>query len=101
MTTDIKEVTVREIHAEQFAKDWLLVAMNDYNSYQQLMEMRSGKVAEISDSLKEDWERLVSQVVELVEEHVSDTASLFISQILGGQGSLPFDIIAKEIKEQE
>jgi len=99
MTTEIKEVNVREIHAEQFAKDWLLVAMNDYDSYQHLMEMR-GNVAEISDSLKEDWERLVSQVVELVEEHVSDTASLFISQILGGQGSLPFDIIAKEIKDQ-
>lgn len=95
MTQDI-----RETHAEQFAKDWLLVAMNDYDSYQHLMELR-GNVAEMSDSLREDWERLVGQVVELVEEHISDTASLFISQILGGQGSLPFDIIAKEIKEQQ
>jgi hypothetical protein len=37
--------------------------------------------------------------VELVEEKISDTASLFIAQMLQGQGSTPFDIIARRVIE--
>jgi hypothetical protein len=91
---DVKRIVV----ADQFAQDWLLVAMNDYDSYTSLLLDIEGKsVSEFSDEIRRDWENLAEQVCELVEENISPIAGLFISQILKGQGSLPFDIIAKEV----
>jgi hypothetical protein len=55
----------------------------------------------MGDQLRNDWERLAEQVTELTAEHISPSASLFISQILQGWGSLPFDIIAKQVKESK
>lgn len=93
MSDDVKRLVV----AEQFANDWLLVAMNDAESYSQLMHDAKGtEVARLSDYYRNDWETLAEQVTELVAEHISPIASLFIAQILQGQGSLPFDIIARE-----
>lgn len=86
-------------YAEQFANDWLLVAENDYDTYRSLLEQEGEEVATISDNLRKEWEQLVEQVVELVEEKISDTASLFIAQMLQGQGSTPFDIIARRVLE--
>jgi hypothetical protein len=86
-------------YAEQFANDWLLVAENDYDTYRSLLEQEGEEVATISDNLREEWETLTAQVVELVEEKISDTASLFIAQILQGQGSYPFDLIARRVLE--
>ena len=85
--------------AEQFAEDWLLVAENDYDTYRSLLATEGDSVAVISDELRQEWEQLAEQVVELVEEKISPTASLFISQILQGQGSTPFDIIARRVLE--
>jgi len=85
--------------AEQFAEDWLLVAENDYDSYRSLLATEGEDVAVISDKLREEWEQLTEQVVELVEEKISPTASLFIGQIIQGWGSYPFDIIARRILE--
>lgn len=87
--------------AEQFAEDWLLVAENDYDSYRSLIEMEGDSVAAISDKLREEWEQMTEQVVELVEEKISPTASLFIGQIIQGWGSYPFDIIARRILEMK
>jgi hypothetical protein len=96
----------RNAVAEQFANDWLLVAMNDYDTYTALMsEAENSNVVGLSDSLRDEWEMLAEQVTELVAEHISPIASLFIGQVLQGQGSLPFDLIAREVlatkKEQE
>ena len=97
----------RNAVAEQFANDWLLVAMNDYETYTDLMFVVGGVdgVVALSDQLREGWESLTAQVVELVEENISPIAGLFIAQMLQGQGTLPFDLIAREVlatkKEQE
>ena len=84
--------------AEQFAEDWLLVAENDYDTYRSLLATE-GDMVTISNELREEWEQLAEQVVELVEEKISPTASLFIGQIIQGWGSYPFDIIARRILE--
>jgi hypothetical protein len=84
--------------AQVFADEWLLVAMNDYDSYTSLMEEASDSdTITLADDLREEWETLAEQVSELVAEHISPTASLFISQWLQGQGQLPFDLIAREV----
>ena len=88
----------RIVMAQQFADEWLLVAMNDYDHYSYLMEEASnGDTIALSDKLREEWETLAEQVTELVEKHISPEASLFIGQWLQGQGSLPFDLIAREV----
>ena len=96
MSDDVKRIVV----ADQFANDWLLVAMNDADSYSELISdaMFYNNTAELSDKLRGDWEYLAEQVTELTAEHISPSASLFISQILQGWGSLPFDIIARQAK---
>jgi hypothetical protein len=84
--------------AQVFADEWLLVAMNDYDSYTSLMEEASDSdTITLADDLREEWETLAEQVSELVAEYISPTASLFISQWLQGQGQLPFDLIAREV----
>lgn len=84
--------------AEQFADEWLLVAMNDYDTFRELMEeAEEGDTIALADKLREDWERLAEQVKELVEEKISPIASLFVGQWLQGQGQLPFDLIAREV----
>lgn len=90
----------RTVIAEQFAEDFLLVMMNDYDAYSELMNdtKSSETIAELSDKLREEYETLVEQIVELVEDKVSPIASLLIAQLLQGQGSLPFDLIAKQLK---
>lgn len=91
----------RKVIAEQFAQDFLLVMMNDYEAYSELMDntRNTGSMVELSDKLREEYETLTAQVVELVEDKVSPIASLLIAQLLQGQGSLPFDLIAKQLKE--
>jgi hypothetical protein len=86
-------------YAEQFANDWLLVAENDFDSYRQLLDMEGDSVSAISDQLRQEWEQLAEQVTELVEENISPIAGLFISQMLQGQGSTPFDLIARRVLE--
>lgn len=96
------DTDTRQSHAEQFAEEWLLVAMNDYDTYTDLMEKASRlELVALSDELRDEWERLAEQVKELTEEHISPIAGLFIAQILQGQGSLPFDLIAKQVKHLE
>jgi hypothetical protein len=92
------EKLTRYAIAEQFASEWLLVAMNDYDTYRELMEeAEEGNTIALADKLREEWETLAEQVTELVADKISPTASLFIGQWLQGQGQLPFDIIAREV----
>jgi CRISPR/Cas system-associated exonuclease Cas4 (RecB family) len=105
MTKTLDEVQLeghnRKVIAEQFAQDFLLVMMNDYEAYTELMDdtKKSESMVELSENLREEYETLTAQIVELVEEKVSPIASLLIAQLLQGQGSLPFDLIAKQLKE--
>jgi hypothetical protein len=105
MTRTLDEVQLdghnRKVIAEQFAEDFLLVMLNDYDAYSELMDdtKRSESMVELSDKLREEYETLTAQIVELVEEKVSPIASLLIAQLLQGQGSLPFDLIAKQLRE--
>ena len=94
---DVKRIVV----ADQFATDWLLVAENDYDTYRSLLEQEGESMSAISDNLREEWEQLAEQVSELVEEKISPIAGQFIAQMLQGQGSLPFDIIARRVLEMK
>ena len=92
--------TLREVVAHQFAEDWLLVVENDYDSYNLLLEdARNLDTIALSDKLREEWEMLAEQVVEVVAENISPIASLIIAQLIQGQGSLPFDLIARRANE--
>ena len=93
------EINTRDIVADQFAEDYLLIAMNDYETYTELSSKRELNTASLSKVLQDDWEELVEQVTELVTKNISPIASEFISAILSNQGSLPFDKIAKRLKE--
>jgi len=91
----------RIVIAEQFCNDFTLVMLNDYDAYTELMAdtKNSESMVELSDKLREEYETLTAQIVELVEDKVSPIASLLIAQLLQGQGSLPFDLIAKQLRE--
>ena len=95
---DVKRIVI----AEQFKDDFLLVMMNDYEAYTELMDdtKNSEGVVQLSDTLRGEWETLAEQVTELVTEQVSEIAGLLIAQLLQGQGSLPFDLIAKQLREE-
>lgn len=94
-------IDTRKVIAEQFAQDFLLVMMNDYEAYSELMDdtRKSESMVELSEKLREEYETLTAQIVELVEDKVSPIASLLMAQLLQGQGSLPFDLIAKQLRE--
>lgn len=93
------EINTRDIVAEQFAEDYLLIAMNDYDTYTELSAKRELNTASLSKVLQDEWEELIEQVSDLVTKNISPIASDFILQILNSNGSLPFDKIAKRIKE--
>jgi hypothetical protein len=96
---DVKRLVI----SDWFATEWLMVAENDRDSYEQLKSEaeHSDGIAQLSDSLRNEWEMLAEKVTDLTAEHISPSAALFISQILQGWGSLPFDIIAKQVKDRE
>jgi hypothetical protein len=75
--------------------------LNDYDAYTELMTdtKDSESMVELSDKLRDEYETLTEQVTELVTENISEIAGLLIAQLLQGQGSLPFDLIAKQLRE--
>jgi len=98
----LHEDVIRIVVAEQFKQDFLLVMENDYEAYTELMAdtKASEGIVQLSDKLREEWETLAEQVTELVTEQISEIAGLLIAQIIQGQGSLPFDLIAKQLREE-
>jgi hypothetical protein len=97
----LDDSVTRIVIAEQFKQDFLLVMENDYEAYTELMAdvKYSESIVELSDKLRDEWETLAEQVTELVTEQISEIAGLLIAQLLQGQGSLPFDLIAKQLRE--
>jgi hypothetical protein len=92
------EELARQFIASNFAHNYMLVAENDYDCYQEMKALKDLPVASISKELETEWENLLEQVITLVEKEISVTAKDFLCQMLCNQGSLPFDLIAKEIK---
>lgn len=95
---DVKRIVI----AEQFKEDFLLVMLNDYDAYTELVNdtKASEGVVQLSDKLRGEYETLAEQVTELVTEQISEIAGLLISQLIKGQGSLPFDLIGKQLREE-
>ena len=87
---------------EQFARDWLLVTENDKEQSEQLYAdaEEAGSMVELSDKLREKWETMAEQVIDLTAEHINPTVSLYIAQMLQGWGASPFDLIARRVMEQ-
>jgi hypothetical protein len=98
----LDDSVTRLVIARQFADDFWLVMQNDYEAYTEIMAdtKASDSVVQLSDLLRNDWEMLAEQVTELVTEKISEIAGLLIAQVLQGQGSLPFDLIAKQLREE-
>jgi hypothetical protein len=95
---DVKRIVI----AQQFADDFWLVMQNDYDAYTEIMAdvKNTEGIVQLSDTLRGEWETLAEQVTELVTENISEIAGLLIAQIIQGQGSLPFDLIAKQLREE-
>ena len=100
--------TASDVLAHQFANDWLLVTENTreqaeelYANAREIIESEiESPVLILSDKLREEWETLAEQVKDLVTEQISETAGLYIAQMLQGWGSYPFDIIARQTIER-
>jgi hypothetical protein len=71
--------------AEQFATDWLLVIENDQDSWNQLIddvkELNCDPIATTA-YLREEWDVLVDQIADAVEDKISDVAALLVRQML-------------------
>lgn len=87
---------------EQFVEDYTLVVDNDHFSYDEVMaharEMRD--VVDLSDILREQWEKYISGVAEREEEAGREAGALLIRQFLANPGSAPFDDIARHYLAQ-
>jgi hypothetical protein len=85
--------------AEQFAQDWLLVIENDQDSWNQLVEdVKSMDCHMISTIayLREEWDVLIDQMADAVEDKVSEVGALLLRQMLS-TGDYPFQLIANHV----
>lgn len=97
------EETRREVLADYFAEEWLMVTENTQEQHDLVMKYarESESMVELSDKLRDEWETLASQITALVEEKISETASLYVAQLLQGWGSYPFDKIARHYMNEK
>ena len=82
---------------QQFVEDSLMVSDNNASAYRLAMQMvnqTQASVSTMSDILRGQYERAISQVIERERRNNEYTADL-LSQLLLGWGSAPFDDIAK------
>lgn len=97
------EETRREVLADYFAEEWLMVTENTQEQHNLVMEYarESESMVELSDKLRDEWETLAGQITALVEEKMGETASLYVAQLLQGWGSYPFDKIARHYMNEK
>ena len=94
--TVLDEIEKNKIVAEWFADTWLLVAENDFEMWSELRDDAQGKtVAELSDLLREEYEKVAEETIDFVED--KNKFGWFLREFLQGWGSTPFDIIAKRV----
>ena len=88
MTTEIKSAP------EQFAEDYLLIAMNDQKTYNRLMSWADGrKVYNLAELIKTDYEEETASII-----GDKDTPCHWIArQALLCWGIEPFILIARDI----
>ena len=85
---------------QQFADDYILVVENDREGWDEItQEARrlNYSMPQLSDSIKEQFESLVTQVIENSEEEITEFGANVLRQILIGMGSSTYDIIAREV----
>ena len=71
--------------ATQFAMDWLLVIENDQESWNRLVDDVKSMGCDLvatTTYLREEWDVLVDQMADAVEDRVSDVAALLVRQML-------------------
>lgn len=98
---------MEQAFAKMFANDWLLVIENDQDSWNQLLDDVKGMGCDpiaTTAYLREEWDVLVDQMADAVEDKVSPIASLLLRQMLYS-GDYPHQLIANHvistIKESE
>lgn len=85
---------------QQFADDYILVVENDREAWDEITQEARRvdySMPLLSDSIKEQFEQLATQVIENVEEDTTEFGTNLLRQILIGWGSSTFDIIAREV----
>lgn len=88
--------------ADMFVRDWLLVVENDQDAWNQLIDTVKDcdyDPIRVSQQLHDEWHVLVDQISELVEDKISEIASLLIRQMLV-TGDYPFESIANYVIER-
>ena len=98
---ETQETTARQ----QFADDYLLVADNDYHTYEELLsKAEEMEVVELSESMRHQYEELVDKILGSMRGKYSGYSEFekgLMMQLLGGWGSDAFDTIARELKSRE
>jgi hypothetical protein len=82
---------------EQFVDDYTMVMDNNFTHYRlamQMVEENQNSISKISDTLREQYENAISQVIER-ERKINEVTADLLAEILLGWGSAPFDDIAK------
>lgn len=85
---------------QQFADDYILVVENDREAWDEITQEARRvdyNMPQLSDSIKEQFENLVAQVIENSEEELTEFGGNVLRQLLIGWGSSTFDIIAREV----
>ena len=81
----MKTLSTSDIVADQFATDWLLVIENDQESWNRLVDDVKSMGCDLVATtayLREEWDVLVDQMADAVEDRVSDVAALLVRQML-------------------
>lgn len=89
---------------ELFANDYLIVIENDREGWDEItQEARrvNYSIAKLSDSIRDQWEALASEVIEKIEDEVSPLGVDLMRQMLFGWGEIAFDKIAREVIERD
>ena len=85
----------------QFVSDFLMVAENDYSTYQYAKKMVSKKgVLGASEKIQGDFENWISQLATDENEKGNEFGSLLLRQLLIGWGADSFYQIAKRFEEE-
>jgi hypothetical protein len=87
--------------AETFADDLALVWMNDYWTYQMLVQIAADSETEYDFGLrcKELYEQMIDSVDKAMEADawLLDGAKLMVSQVMYNPGARPFDLLAHRL----
>lgn len=90
--------------SQQFADEYILVLENDREGWDEATQEARRvdyNMPALSDSIREQFESLASQVIDKSEEEITEFGANVLRQILIGWGTSTFDKIACEIIERD